>query len=151
MEQWIVILLFIISIAASSSKAKKAAAEAKNAQKESEFEAALEDILKKAAKGDANIEVKQVTPAPTYTTAPPVKEDAYKPMQIAPEGRNYDKKSVTTTKPKRNVPPRPKKATPKSEPVPTQDTSNEEILPEGIDARNLIIYEAILNPKHTEY
>ena len=154
MEQWIVILLFIISIAASSKKAKKAAeAQQAQQQEESELETALEDILRKAAEGSAKIDVKTPTlapiPAPSDTSSP--QEQAYKPMQVAPEGNKYGKMSVNTYKTTRNAPSRPKKTTQKNAHISTESSENADTAPEIIDARNLIIYEAILNPKHTEY
>ena len=149
MEQWIVILLFVISIIASSSKPKKGAAEAKEPQEIPDLEATFEEILKKATEKSAPKEVKQpvTSPIPTPSTSTISNREVYRPMQVAPEGRDYGKKNLSPA----NTPPRPKKTTPKSEPVPTQVVTDEEAQLETIDARNLIIYDAILNPKHTEY
>lgn len=153
MEQWIVILLFVISIIASSSKPKKAAAEAKESQEVPDLEATFEEILKKATEKSTPKEVKQpvTSPIPTPSTSTTSNREAYRPMVVAPEGRDYGKKNLSPAKTKRNTPPRPKKTTPKIEPVPTQVVAEEEVSQEVIDARNLIIYDAILNPKHTEY
>lgn len=153
MEQWIVILLFVISIIASSSKPKKGAAEAKESQEVPDLEATFEEILKKATEKSTPKEVKQpvTLPIPTPTTSTTSNREVYRPMEVAPEGRDYGKKNLSPAKTKRNTPPRPKKTLPKSEPVPTQVVAEEEVSQEVIDARNLIIYDAILNPKHTEY
>ena len=153
MEQWIVILLFVISIIASSSKPKKGAAEAKESQEIPDLEATFEEILKKATEKSTPKEVKQpvTSPIPTPSTSTTSNREMYRPMQVAPEGRDYGKKNLSPAKTKRNTPPRTKKTTPKSEPVPTQVVAEEEVSQEVIDARNLIIYDAILNPKHTEY
>lgn len=153
MEQWIVILLFVISIIASSSKPKKGAAEAKGPQEIPDLEATFEEILKKATEKSAPKEVKQpvTSPIPTPSTSTTSNREVYRPMQVAPEGKDYGKRNLSPAITKRNTPPRPKKTTPKSEPVLTQVVTNEETQLETIDARNLIIYDAILNPKHTEY
>ena len=153
MEQWIVILLFVISIIASSSKPKKGATEAKESQEVPDLEAAFEEILKKATEKSTPKEVKQpvASPIPTPYTSTTSNREMYRPMEVAPEGRDYGKKNLSPAKTKRNTPPRPKKTTPKREPVPTQVVTDEETQLETIDARNLIIYDAILNPKHTEY
>lgn len=154
MEQWIVILLFVISIIASSSKPKKGAAEAKESQEVPDLEATFEEILKKATENSAPKKVKQPVNSPTPTTYVPTTspKEVYRPMQTAPEGRDYGKPNLSPSKPnKRNTSPRPKKITPKSQPVQAQVVAEEEVSQEVIDARNLIIYDAILNPKHTEY
>lgn len=153
MEQWIVILLFVISIIASSSKPKKGAAEAKEPQEIPDLEATFEEILKKATEKSTPKEVKQpmTSPIPTPSTSTTSNREVYRPMEVAPEGRDYGKKNLSSAKTKRNTPPRPKKTTPKREPMPTQVVTDEETQLETIDARNLIIYDAILNPKHTEY
>lgn len=153
MEQWIVILLFVISIIASNGKSKKAAAEAKESQEIPDLEATFEEILRKATEKSTPKEVKQpVTSAiPTPSTSTTSNREVYRPMEVAPEGRDYGKKNLSPAKTKRNAPPRPKKTTPKSQPVQAQVVTDEEAQLETIDARNLIIYDAILNPKHTEY
>lgn len=153
MEQWIVILLFVISIIASSSKPKKGATEAKESQEVPDLEATFEEILKKATEKSTPKEVKQpvTSPIPTPSTSTTSNREMYRPMEVAPEGRDYGKKNLSPAKTKRNTPPCTKKTLPKSEPVPTQVVAEEEVSQEVIDARNLIIYDAILNPKHTEY
>lgn len=153
MEQWIVILLFVISIIASSSKPKKATAEAKESQEVPDLEATFEEILKKATEKSTPKKVKQSVTShiPTPSTSTTSNREVYRPMEVAPEGRDYGKKNLLPAKTRRNTPPRPKKTTPKSEPVPTQVVAEEEVSQEVIDARNIIIYDAILNPKHTEY
>lgn len=153
MEQWIVILLFVISIIASSSKPKKGAAETKESQEIPDLEATFEEILKKATEKSTPKEVKHpmTSPIPTTSTSTTSNREVYRPMVVAPEGRDYGKKNLSPAKTKRNTPPRPKKTLPKSEPVPTQVVAEEEVSQEVIDARNLIIYDAILNPKHIEY
>lgn len=153
MEQWIVILLFVISIIASNGKSKKAAAEVKESQEVPDLEATFEEILKKATEKSTPKEVKQpvTSPIPTPSTSTTSNRDVYRPMVVAPEGRDYSKKNLSPAKTKRNTPPRSKKTTPKREPVPTQVVAEEEVSQKVIDARNLIIYDAILNPKHTEY
>ena len=153
MEQWIIILLFVISIIASNGKSKKAAAEAKESQEVPDLEATFEEILKKATEKSTPKAVKQpmTLPIPTPSTSTTSNREIYRPMEVSLEGRDYGKKNISSSNNKRNTPPRPKKTLPKSEPVPTQVVTDEVTQLETIDARNLIIYDAILNPKHTEY
>lgn len=160
MEEWIVIILAVISIIAGSKGNKKRAAE----PTEESLEGGFEELLRELGADQPEQKRVEVKPKPVPTPKPTIEQTSpsaqYRPMQVPVEGREYRQ---TTTRSQSSSKPTPRrsaamsrstaKAKTKAKPIapPEEPANNNEAQFEDINLRDMVIYDAILNPKHTEY
>lgn len=160
MEEWIVIILAVISIIAGSKGNKKRAAE----PTEESLEGGFEELLRELGADQPEQKRVEVKPTPVPTPKPTIEQTTpsaqYRPMQVPAEGREYKQ---TTTHSQSGSKPTPRrsaamsrttaKAKTKTKPIapPEEPANNNEAQFEDINLRDMVIYDAILNPKHTEY
>lgn len=161
MEEWIVIVLAVISMIAGSKGNKKRAAE----PTEESVEGGFEELLRELGADQPEQKRVEVEPTPVPTPKPTIEQTTpsaqYRPMQVPIEGREYKQ---TTTRSQSGSKPTPRrsaaisrstaKAKTKTKPItPPEEptTNNNEAQFEDINLRDMVIYDAILNPKHTEY
>ena len=163
MEEWIVIILAVISIIAGSKGNKKRAAEPTEESLEGGFEELLRELGANQP-GQKRVEV-EPTPVPTHTPKPMSTTTTQpkpraqrqmttdnKPAAIPPEGKAYNYSNGSTSRSKRVTASRSTtKAKAKLIAPPEEPANNNEAQFEDINLRDMVIYDAILNPKHTEY
>lgn len=163
MEEWIVIILAVISIIAGSKGNKKRAAEPTEESLEGGFEELLRELGANQPE-QKRVEVKP-KPVPTHTPKPMTTATTqpkpraqrqmttdYKPAAIPPEGKAYNYSNGSTSRSKRATASRSTiKAKAKPIAPPEEPANNNEAQFEDINLRDMVIYDAILNPKHTEY
>lgn len=160
MEEWIVIILAVISIIAGSKGNKKRAAE----PTEESLEGGFEELLRELGADQPEQKRVEVKPTPVPTPKPTIEHTSpsaqYRPMQVPVEGREYKQ---ATTRSQSSSKPTPRrsaamsrttaKAKTKTKPIapPEEPANNNEAQFEDINLRDMVIYDAILNPKHSEY
>lgn len=165
MEEWIVIILAVISMIAGSKGNKKRAAE----PTEESLEGGFEELLRELGADQPEQKRVEVEPTPkpvpthtpkpmsTATTQPKPRAQRqmttdYKPAAIPPEGKAYNYSNGSTSRSKRATASRSTtKAKTKPIAPPEEPITNNEAQFEDINLRDMVIYDAILNPKHTEY